>query len=212
MIGLIKKRMQEFKDMPRHLCYVPKNSEDPVYNMSELIELSKRYGAGFKIIGDHKKFTIISRSLVLKGLTVMILLFLAFVIWIAIGLKEPIAWIIIAVALPVFILALKFGPLLFYNITVDTYSRKITVKSNNTLGFIGKWIRPGFEVELSRLEKISSEVKKRRSSTGTGVLTVHYVNRIYLEYDQQKRPVIDFSNEINHTIFIVCLTRLIKKQ
>lgn len=144
MISLLKKRMQEFKERHMHLSYIPKNSEDPVYNMAELIELSKRYGAGFKIIGDHTNFTIISKSLVLKGLTAMVLLFLAFTLWIAIGLKEPIAWIIIAVALLFFILALKFGPLLFYNITIDTYSRKITVKSNNTLGFIGKWIRPGF--------------------------------------------------------------------
>jgi hypothetical protein len=207
---MFKKRMQALMDLPRHKSYVPKEIDDPVYNMMELVELSKRYGAGFRIRGDHKKFTIVSKSLVLKGLVVMILCYLAFTITLAVLLAEPILWIITAVGVVIFALALKFGPLLFYNITVDTYTKKITVKSNNTLWVIGKWIRPGFEIDLSQFIKLSSEKKKRKSYAGEAY-TIHYVNRVYIEYGQQKGAIIDFSEEINHHIFMICLTKLITK-
>lgn len=210
MFKQLQKRMQQIADIPRHKSYVPKNSGDPSYNFSELVELSKRYAADFKIVGDHQKFTIVSKSLVLKGLAVLIGVYLVGVALLAIYAKEPIIWGILVVGLIVFLLALKFGPLLFYNITVDTHTRKITVKSNNTLGFIGQWIRPGFQVDFNRFEKLSAQMKKRRSWGGE-YYTTHFVNRIFIEYDQQKRPVMDFRDEVNHNIFIICLTRLIKK-
>jgi len=209
MMRLFKKRMQDILDNPKHKSYVPKDAGDPVYNLSELVALSQRYGSGFKVIGDHQKFTIVSKNFVLIGIVVMILVYLAFTSILAITTKEPILWFITVGKAILFVLALKAGPLLFYNITVDSHKQKITVKSNNTLGFIGKWIRPGFEINFNRFEKLSGEGKVRKSWGGE-MYTTHYVIRIFMEYDQQKRPVIEFKDEINHRIFIICLTRLIK--
>lgn len=210
MIGFIKKRIQHLKDLPKHKSYLPKDTDDPVYNLSELVALSKRYGAGFKVKGDHQKFTIVSNAAVTTGLAVMLLVCLVFIVALAITSNEPVIWLILAASLPILMLALKLGPLIFYNITVDTHTQRIIVKSNNTFGFIGKWIRPGFEISFNRFKRLSREGKVRRSWAGE-IYTTHYVNRIYIEYDQQKRAVIDFKDEINYKIFIICLTRLIQK-
>ena len=205
MIKQIKKELDELKNHQEHMDFVPKDSLNPKDDFDELVKLTTRTNSRFKVNGDYRSFVIQSKSdNILIGVLLIIFLFFPTVLLFQ-NLTDPIYWLVEFALLAIIFLFLRYYPST-NNIEINTYDKSIKIKSNN---LIGKYVIPTTNISFKAFEEFKFKAK---SSNGKGLAT--HFNRIYICYRNQTRPFIDLLNgpfyNINHRIFINCLTRIIK--
>jgi hypothetical protein len=205
MFKQIKKELEDINNYKEHINSVPHDSLNPQDNFDELVKLTTRTNARFKVNGDSKKFVIQAQSdNIVIGICLITILFFP-TLGLYKNLTNPIYWLVEFGILVVFFLFFRYYPST-NNIEVNSYEKTIIISSNN---LIGKFIIPTIDISFKDFTKFTF---KETSISGKG-MTSNF-NRIYICYNGQTRPIIDLSNGplyfINHRIFMICLTRIIK--
>ena len=185
--------------------FVPKDSLNLKDNFNELVKLTTRTNARFKVNGDYRSFVIQSKSdNIIIGISLIVILFFPTVLLYQ-NFNAPIYWFVEFALLTVIFLFLRYYPST-NNIEVNSYEKTIKINSNN---LIGKYIIPTIDISFNSFTEFTFKAK---SIKGKG-MTNHF-NRIYISYDDQTRPLIDLPNGpfyyVNHRTFIDCLTKIIK--
>jgi len=76
MIKQIKKDLDELKNHQEHMDFVLKDSLNPKDNFEELVKLTTRTNARFKVHGDYRSFVIQSKSdNIIIGISLIVILF-----------------------------------------------------------------------------------------------------------------------------------------
>lgn len=205
MIKQIKKELDELENHQEHMDFVPKDSLNLKDNFNELVKLTTRTNARFKVNGDYRSFVIQSKSdNIIIGISLIVILFFPTVLLYQ-NFNAPIYWFVEFALLTVIFLFLRYYPST-NNIEVNSYEKTIKINSNN---LIGKYIIPTIDISFNSFTEFTFKAK---SIKGKG-MTNHF-NRIYISYDDQTRPLIDLPNGpfyyVNHRTFIDCLTKIIK--
>jgi len=205
MIKQIKKELEEIKNHQEHMDFVPQNSLNPKDNFDEIVKLTTRTNARFKVNGDYSSFVIQSKSdNIIIGISLIVILFFPTVLLYQ-NFTDPIYWLVEFAILAVILLFLRYDPST-NNIKINTYDKTIKINSNN---LVGKYIIPRIDISFNEFTEFTFKTK---SIKGKG-MTNHF-NRIYICYTDQTRPFIDLPNGpfyyVNHRIFMDCLTRIIK--
>src|SRR5690625_2968501 len=205
MIKQIKKELDELENHQEHMDFVPKDSLNLKDNFNELVKLTTRTNARFKVNGDYRSFVIQSKSdNIIIGISLIVILFFPTVLLYH-NFNAPIYWFVEFALLTVIFLFLRYYPST-NNIEVNSYEKTIKINSNN---LIGKYIIPTIDISFNSFTEFTFKAK---SIKGKG-MTNHF-NRIYISYDDQTRPLIDLPNGpfyyVNHRTFIDCLTKIIK--
>jgi len=185
--------------------FVPQNSLNPKDNFDEIVKLTTRTNARFKVNGDYSSFVIQSKSdNIIIGISLIVILFFPTVLLYQ-NFTDPIYWLVEFAILAVILLFLRYDPST-NNIKINTYDKTIKINSNN---LVGKYIIPRIDISFNEFTEFTFKTK---SIKGKG-MTNHF-NRIYICYTDQTRPFIDLPNGpfyyVNHRIFMDCLTRIIK--
>jgi len=205
MIKQIKKELDELENHQEHMDFVPKDSLNLKDNFNELVKLTTRTNARFKVNGDYRSFVIQSKSdNIIIGISLIVILFFPTVLLYQ-NFNAPIYWFVEFALLTVIFLFLRYYPST-NNIEVNSYEKTIKINSNN---LIGKYIIPTIDISFNSFTEFTFKAKSIKEKG----MTNHF-NRIYISYDDQTRPLIDLPNGpfyyVNHRTFIDCLTKIIK--
>lgn len=205
MIRQIKKEWNELRNQKEHMEYVPLHPLTSTKCFEELIKLTNRTNARFKVEGDSKSFVIRANSdNVILGFSLILLLFFPTVLLYQ-NYKDPVYWFAELGIIALILIYIRYSTTT-NNIEVNTYDKTIKIQSNN---FIGKHIIPSVSILF---DDFTNFTVKAKSTKGKG-LTNHF-NRVYINYNNLTRPLIDLPNGpfyfVNHKVFMSSLTLIIK--
>lgn len=206
MFKQIKKELDEIKNHQEHMDFCPRNLSNHKDCFDEIVKLTTRTNARFKVNGDYRNFVIQSKSdNILIGISIIIILFFPTVLFHQ-NFTDPIFWLVEFAIIGVGFLIFRYYPST-NNIEINSYEKLIKINSNN---LVGKYIIPEIDIPFNDFTGFSF---KEKSVNGSG-MTIHY-NRIYICHSGQTRLFIDLPNGpfyyVNHRVFMDCLTRIIKK-
>lgn len=195
------------RENKEHMKIVPKISENIKDNFEELVNLSKRRGSNFKLAGEYKNFIIkeyskfiieiISWAVVITVLSTKILK----------GSTPIISTLIIAGIIILILLYYRFSPTT-NNIEVDTYSKILSIKSNN---YIARILKPSYQIDFKDIEEFSfKEIRRKTNSGSSGKYNLVYVHSNNKKIKLINLPCSDFAY-VNPNIFIGNLSSIINK-
>ncbi len=205
MIRQIKKEWHELRNQKEHMEYVPQHPLTSANCFDELIKLTSRTNARFKVEGDYKCFVIRAKAdNIVIAFSLILLLFFPTVLLYQ-NYKDPVYWFAELGIIALILIYIRYSPTT-NNIEVNTYDKTIKIQSNN---LIGKHIIPSVSILF---DDFTNFTFKAKSTKGKG-LTNHF-NRVYINHNNLTRPLIDLPNGpfyfVNHTVFMYSLTQIIK--
>lgn len=195
------------RENKEHMKIVPKISENIKDNFEELVKLSKRKGSNFKIVGEYKNFIIKEYSKfiieIISWATIITILSTKI-------LQEStpiISTLIIAGIIILILLYYRFYPTT-NNIEVDTYSKILSVKSNN---YIARILKPSYQIDFKDIDEFSfKEIRRKTNSGSSGRYNLVYVHSNNKKIKLINLPCSSFAY-VNPNIFIGNLSSIINK-
>lgn len=205
MLGRIKKELKDLGDGRAHMHYNPQGLVTDRDYFDELKKLSGRTNARFRIVGDHKHFTVrMASDAIFVSCLLALLVAIPTVLLFKHG-SDIVFWLVEVAVIVACFLLLRYYPST-HHVEIDSNHQTIKITSTN---WLKNRMSPLSVFAFKDFEKFTHQEK---SAKGDGVSS--HFNMIYMHGDGRKIFLIDLLNGpfyyVNHHVFIRCLTAIIR--
>ena len=206
MLKKIKQEISEYKDHEKHMAQIPNVSVKIEENIEELVKISQRANATFKVKYDQKNLLIESKPYhFLIAFFIISLLFFPSLLLFQ-NIHSFIYWIVEIFIIISILLFFKFYPSTKI-IYIDIEKQEIRILSNN---LIAQYLVKPIHIPIKEFEGL---IIKETSESGGGM--TKYINTIYLKTVNKNYNIIDLPNGpiyfLNPHIFTENLKHIILK-
>lgn len=206
MFNKIKQELSEYRDHEKHMAQIPNVSNKIEDNIEELVKISRRANASFKVNHDHKHISIESKPYhFLMVFFILAILFFPSLLLFQ-NLYSLIYWVVEILLIVIILLFFKFYPSTKI-IYIDIEKQEIRIVNNN---IIGQFLVMPIFIPFKEFEGL---IIKETSESGGGI--TKYINTIYLKTANKNYNIIDLPNGpiyfLNPHIFTENLKHIILK-
>jgi hypothetical protein len=179
-LKLIRQVMHDLEEQEPDSQYI-EVADDPGRNLADLILLSEKRNSRFRIAGETREFTIITKPDLMPLIFWLVFIFAMPVSSLYRNVWDPVEISLMVVFFFIMIAWYRFSETT-WNITVDSYHKQLILKSNNP---VAMFLKPEVIIPFSDFSDFSCKSIYSQLKGSSGIYT-----KVFIHYADHKLPLI----------------------